>query len=108
MMIDLIEKEKFWEQYSIPYKFSVGVKPVRSGYSENSCGNGCNSATVYHVILDEDISIGKLSRKKDQFLCSQPTWIAYSDIQNEEDDLPVVTCKDCLKKIEKYKKESSE
>lgn len=101
-----IEKYEFWEQYDIPFKFVADVKPVLSGLTERSMGNGCNRATVYHIRLREDISQGRLKRKDDEYLCSQQTGNAYYnnssvDINELQD---VVTCKQCLKMIEKYKK----
>lgn len=101
-----IEKYEFWEQYKIPFKFVVDIKPVLSGLTERSWGNGCNRATVYHVRLRENITLGKLSRNSEDYLCSQQSGNAYYNISRVDinDIQDVVTCKQCLKIIEKYKK----
>ncbi len=101
-----IEKHEFWEQYNIPFKFVTNIKPVLSGLTERSWGNGCNRATVYHVRLRENIALGKLSRNSEDYLCSQQSGNAYYknssvDINETQD---IVTCKQCLKIIEKFKK----
>lgn len=102
-----IEKYEFWEQYKIPFKFVVDIKPVLSGLTERSWGNGCNRATVYHIRLRENIVQGKLKRKDDEYLCSQQSGNAY--YKNSSVDIndmqEVVTCKQCLKIIEKFKKD---
>jgi len=101
-----IEKYEFWEQYDMPFKFVADVKPVLSGLTERSWGNGCNKATVYHIRLRENITLGRLKRKNDEYLCSQQSGNAYYnnssvDINDIQD---VITCKQCLKIIEKFKK----
>jgi len=95
----------FWKQYDIPFKFVVDIKPVLSGLKANSWGDGSNKATVYHIILKEELHNGKLKRGINDFLCSQPQGRHYythsstleDEIQNR------VTCKQCLKQLEKYK-----
>lgn len=101
-----IERYEFWEQYNIPFNFTVNIKPVKSGYSENSSGNACNNATVYHIVLSEDIKEGRLVRKTNEYLCSQPIWIPYSENEpyTDRETMPVITCKQCLNRIEKYKR----
>lgn len=96
---------KFWAQYDIPYSFCVGIKPVKSGYSPTSSGNGSNVSTVYHIILNENISTGRLKREKNHFLCSQPTWKEYSKVYVHKTNMPEVTCSSCLKMIERFKKD---
>lgn len=101
-----IERYEFWKQYNIPFRFVVNIKPVKSGYSENSSGNACNNSTVYHIVLSEDIKLGRLVRKNNEYLCSQPTWDSYSEIDTHVDieKMPIITCKQCLNRIKKYKK----
>ncbi len=101
-----IEKYEFWEQYEIPFKYVVDVKPVLNGLTERSWGNGCNKATVYHIKLRENITQGRLKRKDDEYLCSQQSGNAYYNISSVDinDIQDVVTCKQCLKIIEKFKK----
>ncbi len=103
-----IENYEFWEQYSIPYKFSSEIKVVLSGLSERSSGNGCNKATVRHIVLLEDFTDGKLKRNSGQFLCSQPTGIV-KHFDDREGALVEpqerITCRECLRKIKRYKKQ---
>lgn len=101
-----IEKYEFWEQYDISFEFVVDIKPVLSGLTENSWGNGCNRATVYHIRLKENINQGRLKREDGDYLCSQQTGNAYYNTWNADiNELQnIVTCKQCLKRIKKYKK----
>ncbi len=105
-----MERIKFWEQYDLPFSFVVNIKPVKSGYSEKSHGDGCYGSSVYHLLPTEAIKIGRMSRKPYEYLCSQPTWIPYGEIEPHTDKktMPKITCKECLKKIEKYKKASKD
>lgn len=97
----------FWQRYNIPFKFVVDIKPVHSGLLENSNGCGSNKSTVYHLILKEDISIGRFARGVNDFLCSKPKGRHFYSMPNrtlEDDTQEVVTCKQCLKLLEKYKR----
>lgn len=38
----------------LPFKYDIAIKPVLSGLSENSWGDGTNRRTVEHIILLED------------------------------------------------------
>lgn len=101
-----IENYEFWEQYSIPFKFSSEIKVVLSGLSERSAGNGCSKATVRHIVLLEDLTDRKLRRKSGQFLCSQPTGIVkhFDDRESALDEIQErITCRECLRKLEKHK-----
>ncbi|AHJ13120.1 hypothetical protein [Sulfurospirillum multivorans] len=103
---DKIERIEFWEQYNLPFKFIADIKIALSGLSESSSGNGCKSNTVRHVVLQEDYVSGSLKRKTNQYLCSQQKGLyipLYTDIKIE-DIQHVITCKECLVRIEKYKK----
>lgn len=107
LLENAIEKYEFWQQYKIPYKFVVDIKPVSSGLLEKSNGSGSNKATVRHIILKQNIDDGKLKRNTNEFLCSQPKGLHfYSEpIASLKDEFQeVVTCKQCLEKIWKYKK----
>lgn len=111
----LIDKRKasdeFWLTYKFPFKYSLEIKEVLSGLSQNSLCNGANNATVLHLYLHEDFKDKKLIRKKDSFLCSQTkkygNWSGnLGDYGNEFDiwDIKnVVTCKQCLKLINRFK-----
>lgn len=103
-----IESFEFWEQYSIPFVYITDIKPVLSGLSANSNGDGTNRATVAHVILHEAFKDGRISRKQGEFLCSQPkgnhNYFFKDDIKNSTVQLQdAVTCKGCLAKLERYK-----
>ena len=104
----------FYEAYDVPFKFHINIKDVLSGLTENSMGNGTKKNTVYHVILDEDFTQGRLKRSSGEFLCSQPkiasnwgngrgdqTWHTDSD---GTEYVPQVNCKACLKILERFKK----
>ncbi|MDY0292855.1 MAG: hypothetical protein RBR02_11040 [Desulfuromonadaceae bacterium] len=103
---DKMERIEFWKQYNLPFKFIADIKIALSGLSESSSGNGCKSNTVRHVVLQEDYVSGALKRKTNQYLCSQQKGLYFSlntDIKIE-DIQHVITCKECLARIEKYKK----
>lgn len=96
----------FWQNYNIPFKFVVDIKPVGSGLTENSWGDGSNRATVYHIILKEELKNGRIKRDINDFLCSQPKGKHFYSEPNrrlDDDTQNIVTCKQCLKAIEKYK-----
>ena len=40
-----------------------------AGLTEHSEGNGCNRATVYHLVIDEPLKKGRLSREAGDLLC---------------------------------------
>jgi hypothetical protein len=98
---------EFNASLNIPVEWAPGVKDVLSGYSENSWGDGHNSATVYHIFLKEDIHDGRFHRKKGNFLCSASSrdngknWSGQQEREwidsNREIHRPKVTCKSCLR-----------
>lgn len=101
---DKLERETFWNQYDIPFKFQTDIKKVLSGLLENSNGDGCQSNTKYHIVLKEDMVVGKANRTKGQFLCTQPKGRHYYDFHEKDSDKNIITCVDCLKKIGRFKK----
>ena len=100
----------FWAKYNIPFKFSIEIKECLSGLSENSRGNGTKKNSVTHIYTLESIGFGKLKRAKHEFLCSKVkahtggnwSWTLgeHAGIKGNQ-----VTCKQCLKLMEKWKKE---
>jgi hypothetical protein len=107
------ESIAFNASIQIPVKWEPGVKDVLSGLSANSCGDGRNRATVEHVLLNEDLKVGRLLRKEGDFLCSnsQSRWGAgWRDSKEEWFDgdgnpyKPKVTCRACLSIIERMRK----
>lgn len=99
-----VEVEEFWDQYDIPFAYGIQIKPVKSGYTESSWGDGSNRSTVWHIVLNEDVSLGRLKRDKGEFLCSQPTFIPYSEIEPHKERSHKITCKACLDKMKKFLK----
>ncbi len=101
-----IKKYEFWKKYNIPFNFISDIKIVLSGLTESSLGNGCNKATVNHIRVAEDIKIGRLKRKAGDYLCTQQKGSTYCesvDNKNINEVQEIITCKQCLKMIEKYK-----
>ncbi|AGA59987.1 hypothetical protein Theco_3983 (plasmid) [Thermobacillus composti KWC4] len=93
------ENRKFNLSFGFPARFTIGQKSVRSGLLENSWGDGRNKRSVYHVVLEETISIGKLYRKSGDFLCTRdPGWLKHVD--RLEDGR--VNCKACLQILNRY------
>jgi len=101
-------KKEFWKKYFIPFKVGVSIKPTPSGYSASSAGNGTNNKTVYHAIAIEDMKVGRFSRKRGEYFCTQPSFIPYSACRvYQDDERPAVTCKVCLQRLEKFKLEKN-
>lgn len=101
----------FWSIYDIPFKFTVEIKERLSGLSANSGGNGHARNTVYHIFVKEDIKIGRSPLKPGSFLCSPvkskhgANWSgSLGDGRQHGDINPPVTCKACLKKLDKFLK----
>lgn len=105
------ESEEFNKSLALPFKWRTAFKPVLSGLSENSFGNGHNKSTVQHIQVLEDIKFGKLSRQKGQFLCSTNSGKQWLDnpeslLTDGEGNsfMPKVSCKQCLKRAKNLKK----
>lgn len=105
------EAEEFNASLNIPVKWVAGIKPVLSGLSEKR-GDGRNERTVVHVLLEEDLTDGRLKRKANSFLCSpsreydgklwtDPVEWAVDGEGNRYK--PKVTCKKCIKIAERWK-----
>lgn len=97
----------------LPVKWDIGEKLVISSLLENSWGDGHNKATVQHIVLLEDLNIGRLKRNKGEFLCSKSIgkfntfheFQQYEGIRFTDGDgkkyQPKITCKQCLKVLER-------
>jgi hypothetical protein len=107
--------DTYYQQYDLPFTFEACIKDVLSGLSASSNGDGCKTNTVIHIRLNEDINIGRLNRRKGDFLCT--TAQSGTNGQNYADQIsdecwdgdgnkytPAITCKQCMKLMEKYKK----
>lgn len=104
--------DDFYKSLNFPVAYHVGVKEVLSGLSASSWGDGQKRNSAIHLILDEDFESGRLKRQKREFLCSQQKQVANWSGQNDSQlyahhgrDLkwvPEITCKQCLKKLDKY------
>lgn len=100
----------FWRQYDIPISFVVEIKESLSGLSSNSSGNGEKHNSVFHLYCQEQVQEYRLVRSAGSFLCSPVkahsggdwsgtlgngiTFLSYT---------PPVTCKQCLKLMERWK-----
>ena len=62
--------ETFNGAIHLPVRWIPGMKDVLSGLSEQSNGDGCNRATVQHILLLEDLHDGRLRRRAGSFLCT--------------------------------------
>lgn len=101
---------EFNKSLNIPFKWITGIKPVLSGLSAKSWGDGANRRTVTHILVKEDIKFGRLVRSKNDFLCTKDAG-KFSDLREEggenidgEECLPKVTCKQCLARLETINK----
>jgi hypothetical protein len=88
----------FNRSLNIPVKWRSEYKPVLSGLTESSMGNGQYANTVYHVLLEDPIHEGRLHRGAGQPLCSAGMGSFGELVAWREDRYHNrVTCKQCLK-----------
>lgn len=92
----------------MPFNWKPGHRVVLSGLSANSWGDGTNSRTVYHVMLKQDLTAGRLERKAGQFLCSAHVDAFGSSDEMRKHEIARVTCKACLKAAERFKSRTSD
>lgn len=98
----------------LPFSWYASVKVVLSGLSDKSWGDGEQKNTVTHLIVAEDFSAGRLTRKKDSFLCTTGGFGSPKESKKEYsvkvagftvDTVPhTITCKICLSRIERLLK----
>lgn len=101
------ECRKFNEELNVPGDWVPGFKPVISGLSANSSGNGTNARTKYHVLLKAPLHDGNLHREAGDFLCSPnpesngKQWLSDAQVMWLDHERcvvrPKVTCASCLK-----------
>lgn len=110
--IKRLEPEKqhrieFWAKYNIPFQFSIQIKEVLSGLGVNSNCTGTKRNSVTHIYLHENIEFGRVKRQSNDFLCSNSkaryggNWSGTLELGSDKGN--IVTCKQCLKLMEKFK-----
>lgn len=108
-------QQKYYLDAQLPFAWTVGIRPSRGGLSCNSTssGNGDVATTVNHLIVKEDIHLGRLKRNMDDYLCTQSKGrlsihlgifiqeltIILTDGTVIENVPAEVTCESCLNKI---------
>lgn len=100
----------------LPFEWTAGIRPTRGGLSGSakSSGSGDVDTTVFHLILKEDIQIGRLKRKVNDYLCApskgnlsndlgvfiEELTVVFADGKKIE-NVPVgITCEACRKKLD--------
>lgn len=102
----------FYAQYNIPCLFKAEIKHVLSGLTEQSTGNGVKKNTVYHFMFLENWKSEKLIRSFGDFLCTSPKGDNghFHELRSQtisQNPTPsIVTCKKCLKLMERWKTKS--
>ena len=108
----MLADKEFIASLSLPFNWHVGRKDSIHGLSSTSSGNGFVKSTVLHIVVGEDFKSKRISRKKNDFLCttaganngknyagSNSDPIEYHD-QSSGDRyvtyMPAPTCKQCL------------
>lgn len=104
------KRANFWSEYDIPVKFRVQDNIRIGELKKGSSGTGRAKNTVDHFVVRESFSEGRLSREKGEFLCkNEGEWAHLHDpkepITDPDETTPVVTCKTCLKRMERWKNE---
>lgn len=88
------------------------------GLTARSDGSGMTKASVWHVVLDGDMSIGRLHRQKGDLLCKPASRLGRRSMGIEGTDLgepgealsfvnwseEYVTCKACLEQMKRFSK----
>ena len=92
--------EAFNANLHVPVPWSLAIKDVLSGLQDGSWGDGCNKATVFHVMLAEDLRDGRLVRKAGDLLCTSGARSNGHDWSGQRETLRWVgrrvSCKTCL------------
>lgn len=97
------ESALFNNSLNIPVKWISGIKDVLSGLTEKSNGDGHNARTVYHVLLEEALSSGRLRRNAGDFLCTSNSGSNGKAWSNQKAEGKKVTCKACLSLAKKWR-----
>ncbi len=109
------QADAFNASLQVPARWVPGIKPVLSGLSERSAGNGVYASTVVHIYLQEALEEGRLVRGTHDFLCTSAAgtngkqWTSCEEEimdSNREVYRPAVTCRACLKLARRWQVES--
>jgi len=91
----------FWDSYTIPFEYTTAIKGRIGQLSVSSSGTGRARNTVTHLYTLEAFEDGRLKRSSLEYLCGGSAKIPLDD--KDKDDLPNITCKKCLKYMERWK-----
>jgi hypothetical protein len=102
------EREDFWNQYDIPIEFTIQDNIRIGELQKGSSGTGRTENSVDHFVVRESFTEGRLSRESGEFLCkNKGEWAnlmgKQEPISDPDENTPVVTCKTCLKRMERWK-----
>lgn len=101
IILENLQKEINQLKDENPEYQKIILEEKKKELAEKSWGDGRKSNTVNHIIVLEDLNIGRLHRTKGQFLCSNNQKGNYCD--PKLDMINRVTCKQCLKIVERIK-----
>lgn len=102
---------------ALPFKWFSAIKDHASGLRESSSGTGTFANTVRHLVFAENYSMGRFKRNQNEYLCSQPKGVIANhlgvvpdtykalklkDGETLTDISKVITCKNCLAKIDTF------
>jgi hypothetical protein len=105
------EAETFNATLMLPFAWGVGQKDVLSGLASDSAGDGRRANTVNHVLLHEDVALGRLNRRKGDFLCTShggsngKRWAGRDAVAIDGSNKPYppkIDCKKCLELARKW------
>lgn len=101
----------FHEQYKTPFRYIPEYKPNSNNLKENSPSNEAYHNNKFHVVLLDDLDEGRLRRGRGNFLCSQSERLIPDILPNDEFEITskldnqVISCKKCIKILERWKTE---
>ncbi|MEP2668856.1 MAG: hypothetical protein ABJH04_07670 [Cyclobacteriaceae bacterium] len=100
------QDQAFNDSLAIPVKWVAARLDVLSGLLENSTGDGYRKSTVQHILLKEDLHVGRIHREANTYLCLADTRAKgnYSNTNGEATyGIRRISCKQCLKLALKLK-----
>lgn len=92
-------------ELNIPVSWIPEIKHVISGLTENSACNGQYKKTVYHIMLLDSLSDGRLKRNAGDFLCTSKSGTngSFYELRDSIRYKHKITCKACLRIAKKWK-----